>query len=94
LVYISLPGVKFHDNAMTRYGFNIRTRSGQKVDNISILAATREEAERRLRQMYYRCEIIDCRSKGAEGPGESLDVENLISLISRRPLPAGQPGTH
>ncbi|MBI3147457.1 MAG: hypothetical protein HYZ17_02965 [Betaproteobacteria bacterium] len=79
---------------MTRYGFNIRTRSGQKVDNISILAANREDAERRLKQMYYRCEIIECRCKQqAETSGEPLDMENIITLISRRA--ASEPsGTH
>ena len=45
---------------MIRYGFNIRTRSGQRVDNISIMAATQADAERRLRQMYDRCEIVEC----------------------------------
>ena len=35
---------------MIRYGFNIRTRHGQRVDNILIMAATQDAAERRLRQ--------------------------------------------
>ena len=47
---------------MIRYGFNIKTRSGQRVDNICIMAANREEAERRLRQMYQECSIVDCRT--------------------------------
>ncbi|CAG1002097.1 hypothetical protein BURK2_03107 [Burkholderiales bacterium] len=78
---------------MTRFGFNIRTRSGQKVDNISILAANREEAERRLKQMYYRCEIIECRCKQSEPSSEPLDMENIISLISRRAV-REPSGTH
>jgi hypothetical protein len=73
---------------MTRYGFNLRTRSGQRVENISILAATREEAERRLRQMYWHCEILDCRQAMAAPRLELLDVEAVIGLISRSaPLP-------
>ena len=35
---------------MIRYGFNIRTRTGQRVDNISIMAGSQTDAERRLRQ--------------------------------------------
>ena len=46
---------------MGRYGFNIRTKLGQRVDNILILAASLSDAERRLRQMYTRCEIIERR---------------------------------
>ena len=33
---------------MVRYGFNIRTKAGQRVDNILILAASLADAERRL----------------------------------------------
>jgi hypothetical protein len=73
---------------MTRYGFNLRTRSGQRVENISILAATQEEAERRLRQMYWHCEILGCRQAAAPARLEGLDVEAVIGLISRSaPLP-------
>jgi hypothetical protein len=73
---------------MTRYGFNLRTRSGQRVENISILAATREEAERRLRQMYWHCEILGCRQAAAPTRLEALDVGAVIDLISRSaPLP-------
>ena len=42
---------------MTRFGFNIKTRTGQRVDNICIMAANQADAERRLRQMYHQCEI-------------------------------------
>jgi hypothetical protein len=76
---------------MTRYGFNLRTRSGQRVDNISILAATQEEAERRLRQMYWHCEILGCRQATAPTRLEGLDVEAVIGLISRSAPVAGQP---
>jgi hypothetical protein len=56
---------------MIRYGFNIRTRTGQRVDNIHIMAASMVDAERRLRQMYLMCEIIDRR-------------EQLVHATSRR----------
>jgi hypothetical protein len=73
---------------MTRYGFSLRTRSGQRVENISILAATQEEAERRLRQMYWQCEILGCRQATTAPRLEALDVEAVIGLISRSaPLP-------
>ncbi len=70
---------------MFRYGFNIKTRSGQRVDNISIMALSRLEAERRLRQMYQLCEITDCSTNGLSRRSETLDVESVISMICAYP---------
>jgi hypothetical protein len=76
---------------MTRYGFNIRTRTGQRVDNICIMAANQSDAERRLRQMYQHCEIVHCQ------------IEGVIGIISNEPatIPAvvrsmlrNKSGTH
>ena len=36
---------------MIRYGFNIKTRHGQRVENIMIMAASQSDAKRRLRQL-------------------------------------------
>jgi hypothetical protein len=59
---------------MVRYGFNIRTKTGQRVDNILILAASLGDAERRLRQMYLQCEIIERREHSVAGRGETADA--------------------
>lgn len=67
---------------MTRYAFSIRTRMGQRVDNISIMAGSQDDAERRLRQMYHYCEIIECNSQTVPRRVDTLDVEALIGLIS------------
>ena len=74
---------------MVRFGFNIRTRSGQKVDNISIMAGSQADAERRLRQMYHHCEIIECRGQSVPRRVDTLDVEGIIGLIS-----ASEPAVH
>jgi hypothetical protein len=71
---------------MIKFGFQIRTRSGQKVDNILIQAVTRGDAERRLYQMYQHCEILDCRERELAARLEALDVEAVIGLISREPV--------
>jgi hypothetical protein len=47
---------------MSRYGFTLRTRGGQRVDNVMLIAASQDEAERRLRQMYPDCSIIERRT--------------------------------
>jgi len=78
---------------MMRYGFNIRTRSGQRVDNIHIMAASQADAERRLRQMYLRCEIVECREQSVPRRIETLDVEGVIGLISAAPS-SHKPGVH
>ena len=80
---------------MTRYGFNVRTRSGQRVDNIMILAATQADAERRLMQMYVQCEIIECRSQSVPRRVDpSLDMENVIGLIAAEQASAQEAGPH
>jgi hypothetical protein len=48
-------------NAMTRYGFRIRTRSGMQVDNLMIHGRDLAEAQRKLEQMYRHCEILETR---------------------------------
>lgn len=67
---------------MNRYGFSIRTKHGQRVDNILIMAATQVDAERRLRQMYYQCVITEVETRGVPRRLEALDVSNVIGLIS------------
>jgi hypothetical protein len=67
--------------SMVRYGFNIRTRSGQRVDNISILAATQADAERRLRQMYDRCQIVECLTQNVARRLDGLDLAAVIEMI-------------
>ena len=68
---------------MTKFEFNIRTRNGQRVDKITIQALDREAAEKRLRQMYIQCEIIECVERLPEIRQENLDVEDIINLISK-----------
>lgn len=79
--------------SMIRFGFNIRTRMGQRVDNIMIMAATLDDAERRLRQMYVSCEIIERREQSVARRNDSLDVEHVIGLISAAPS-AHKTSTH
>jgi len=67
---------------MIRYGFNIKTRTGQRVENISIMAGSQRDAERRLRQMYHHCEILECNTQTVPRRVDTLDVEGVIGLIS------------
>jgi hypothetical protein len=74
---------------MIRFGFNIKTRTGQRVENISIMAGSQRDAERRLRQMYHQCEILECNAQSVPRRVDTLDVEGVIGLISGSdPVPA------
>lgn len=78
---------------MIRYGFNIRTKSGQRVDNIQIVAASLDDAERRLRQMYVHCEIIERREQSVPRRSDNLDIEHVVGMISAAPS-GHKAGTH
>jgi len=81
---------------MNRYGFNVRTRSGQRVDNIVIMAASQADAERRLLQMYVHCEILDCRTQpvAPRRATETLDIEAVIGMIAQGPPSIQHPGAY
>ena len=80
---------------MIRFGFNIRTKHGQRVENILIMAATQDDAERRLRQMYHHCEILECREQAVPRRVDTLDVEGIIGMISAASAASPQKaGTH
>jgi hypothetical protein len=44
---------------LLKYGFRIRTRAGMVVDNLKIVGRDSAEAERKLRQIYRDCEILE-----------------------------------
>ena len=72
----------------TKYGFRIRTRSGAVVENLSIAGRDEPEAERKLRQIYQGCEILETRKVAAQasriGP---VTYEDVVDLITGKELP-------
>lgn len=70
---------------MIKFGFCIKTRGGMTVENLSVQAKTREDAEARIRQIYQNCEILECQESAAAGELRGgADFENVITLISRQ----------
>ena len=77
----------------TKFGFRIRTRQGLVVEHLMIHGRDEADAERKLRQMYMHCEILE-RSvlqpavmhptyvHPAERPGVAT-FEEIVSLISK-----------
>ncbi len=73
------------EHAMIRYGFTIRTRTGQRIENVSIIAGSASDAERRLRQMYVQCEILECRERSIPRRFEAANVAHMVDLIGISP---------
>ena len=69
---------------MVRYGFNIRTKAGQRVDNILILAASLFDAERRLRQMYLQCEIVERSEQNVGARGDTTTRRATVTRLPTR----------
>jgi hypothetical protein len=65
---------------MLKFGFRIRTRGGSVVENLVIHGRDREEAERKLRQVYHHCTVLE--SKVLEAQAEGGDFESVIGLIA------------
>ena len=70
---------------MIRYGFTIRTRTGQRIENVSIIAGSQRDAERRLRQMYIQCDILECRERSIPRRFEAAGVATMIDLMAISP---------
>lgn len=67
---------------MTKFGFRIRTRGGSIVENLVIQGRDRDEAERKLRQVYHHCVVLEARQIADAAPAEASDFEGVISLIA------------
>jgi hypothetical protein len=70
---------------MIRYGFTIRTRMGQKIESVSIIAPTQKDAERRLRQMYIQCDVLECREASVPRRFAPMHMGSVIDLLSISP---------
>jgi hypothetical protein len=55
-----MRGVFVTSSAIIKYGFSIRTRTGLIVNNLLIHGRDEVDAERKLRQMYQHCRILQC----------------------------------
>lgn len=72
---------------MIKFGFKIKTRGGMIVDNLMVAARDRAEAERKIMQIYHRCEIQDCREVQPTVKEEGMSLENVIALIGKETDP-------
>jgi hypothetical protein len=65
---------------LSKFIFNIRTKTGVLVDNLQISAISLEAAERNLKQMYIKCEILSTwhLDNPQNNPTKFEDVLNII----------------
>ena len=66
-----------------KYGFRIRTRTGMVVDNLTIHGRDEPDAERKLRQMYLHCQVLECRPVGGPRKSDVPTFEDVIALVAR-----------
>jgi hypothetical protein len=66
-----------------KYGFRIRTRNGSVVDNLLIFGKDEPDAERKLRQIYLGCEILEAKRLVIQAPRSGpVTYEEVVDLIS------------
>lgn len=69
-----------------KYGFRIRTRSGAVVDNLLIYGENEPDAERKLRQIYHGCEIIEAKRLVIPAQRSNpVSYEDVVDIISGIP---------
>ena len=77
----------------TKFAFRIRTRHGLVVEHLMIHGRDEADAERKLRQMYLHCEILERNIMKpamlqpayvpAAKTGDAMSFEEVVSLISK-----------
>jgi hypothetical protein len=67
---------------MRKFAFRIQTRGGSTVENLVIQGRDQAEAERKLRQIYHHCTIVEARLVADAPRADTSDLESVISLIA------------
>ncbi|MBI5435581.1 MAG: hypothetical protein HY937_00445 [Nitrosomonadales bacterium] len=69
---------------MLKFNFSVTTRDGQRVENIQIHGKDLPDAERKLRQMYRDCEVLQYKTIDPDKRiAQSADIEDVLSLIAK-----------
>jgi hypothetical protein len=65
---------------LSKYVFRIRTKNGVLVENLQIAAESLEAAEKNLKKMYVKCEIISISHTNPK-LSNMPSFEDVINLI-------------
>jgi hypothetical protein len=80
---LSIRGLLMMAPPMSKFGFRIRTRHGLIVENLLIQGRDESDAERKLRQMYIHCEILDRKVHNADRRATRTNFEDIVSLVTK-----------
>jgi hypothetical protein len=80
---LTYMGFSMQAPLLKKYGFRIKTRVGLVVDNLLIPGRDAAEAERKLRQIYRDCEILDRSCQQPIAKAVPASYEDVIALITR-----------
>jgi hypothetical protein len=53
------------------------------VENLTIHGRDEADAERKLRQMYLHCQVLECRTVGAPRKSDPISFEDVVSLVTK-----------
>lgn len=67
----------------TKFGFRIRTRQGLVVENLMIHGRDEADAERKLRQMYLHCQILDRSVQNGNAKATPMTFEDVVTLVTK-----------
>lgn len=69
---------------MLKFDFTVQTRGGSQIVCVAIAGKDQEDAERKLRQMYRDCLVLNCEIRHIEKkPSQATSLEDILSLISK-----------
>jgi hypothetical protein len=68
---------------ITKYAFKIRTRLGVVVDNLMIHGVDEFDAQRKLRQIYHECQVLQCVCHHGSVRVPVASFEEVANLIVR-----------
>ena len=66
-----------------KYGFRVRTRQGLVVESVTIHGRDEEDAERKLRQMYLNCQIVERWVQSSNAKTAPMTFEEVVTLVTK-----------
>jgi len=76
-------GVMQASSNTIKYGFRIRTRHGLVVEHLVIHGRDEADAEKKLRQMYQHCQVMECMILGSAQKSQRMSFEDVVSLVTK-----------
>jgi len=71
-----------------KFTFKIKTKAGTTIDQVTIGANGRAEAESRLLRMYNDCQVLDCQTRhgqenSAKSPSAQSELPTYEQMLGR-----------